>query len=201
MQGRDVYPCRGRAELWANGGIAVTVTFFSSSPGVDPVVVVEVFGKPEPQGSVRAFVPTYRTGEPMRRAGGSIVVNLTSTNPKLKVWRKLAQREIGEAMAYQGVERLGEDVAVRVDATFFLARPKAHHGTGRNAGVVKASAPAFPVGRGVGDVDKYLRALLDALTGTVLGDDAQVVDARARKVYCGPFEEPRVEFSVFALAP
>jgi hypothetical protein len=37
-------------------------------------------GKPEPQGSVRAFVP-QKDGKPMRRADGSIIVNLTSDNP------------------------------------------------------------------------------------------------------------------------
>lgn len=182
----------------------MSLTFFSTSsttatqhgiPG--PVLSMTVFGKPEPQGSVRAFVPTYKSGEPMRRAGGSIVVNLTSDNPALKKWRALVSKECTLAMIERGIGRLDTEGPVRVEATFYLQRPKAHCGTGRNAGVVKASAPAYPTGRP--DVDKLLRALLDALTGTVVEDDAQVVEARARKVYCGPRDEPRVEFSVFAL--
>ena len=131
---------------------------------------------------------------------GPFIVNLTTTNPALKKWRKAASEAAEEAIT-------GEDVfrarmfrhAVRVEATFILQRPKVHCGTGRNANTVKASAPAHPVGRP--DVDKLLRALLDALTGTVVADDSQVVEATARKVYCGPHDEPRVEVSVWALAP
>lgn len=178
----------------------MSLTFFSTSPEHDsaPLVSFTVYGKPEPQGSVRAFVPTYKNGQPVRRAGGQIVVNLTSTNPAVTAWRKAAQMEANLGLIEYGAAML-HGHPVRVEATFHLQRPKAHCGTGRNANTVKASAPAHPVGRP--DVDKLLRALLDALTGTVLVDDSQVVEATARKVYCGPHDEPRVEVSVWALAP
>jgi Holliday junction resolvase RusA-like endonuclease len=178
----------------------MSLTFFSTSERADAsLVAFTVYGKPEPQGSVRAFVPTYKNGEPMRRAGGSIIVNLTSTNAALKAWRKGAQKDIAAALEEDGLTPGATPDPVRVEATFYLQRPKAHCGTGRNANTVKASAPAYPVGRP--DVDKLLRALLDALTGTVVADDSQVVEALARKVYCGPHDEPRCEVSVFVLAP
>jgi Holliday junction resolvase RusA-like endonuclease len=181
----------------------MSLTFFSTTAEHDsaPLVSFTVYGKPEPQGSVKAFVPTYKSGQPVRRDGGQIVVNLTSDNPALKKWRKGAQQEAGEAMQSYGesVRPAREGAPVRVEATFYLQRPKSHYGTGRNANVVKASAPAYPVGRP--DVDKLLRALLDALTNTVVADDSQVVEVLARKVYCGPHDEPRVEVSVFALTP
>lgn len=182
------------ARLWA---VLMSLTFFSTPSEAVPLVSFTVYGKPEPQGSVRAFVPTYKNGEPMRRAGGQIVVNLTSDNPALKAWRKTATQTITAQMVIDNAARTASPV--RVEATFYLQRPKHHHGTGRNADTVKASAPAHPVGRP--DVDKLLRALLDALTGTVVADDSQVVQASARKCYCGPHDEPRVEVSVFALAP
>jgi hypothetical protein len=80
-----------------------------------------VFGKPQPQGSVKAFVPTYKGGAPVRRADGSIVVNLTSDNPALKQWRDRVSDEALRAGALEPTP----DVAFEVDCTFFLERPKA----------------------------------------------------------------------------
>lgn len=71
--------------------------------------------------------------------------------------------------------------AVAVSLRFGLVRPRSHYGTGRNADVLKTSAPVWP---GVKpDVDKLTRAVLDALTGVVWADDAQVVVLNADKVY------------------
>jgi Holliday junction resolvase RusA-like endonuclease len=83
-------------------------------------------------------------------------------------------------------------VAVEVDVTFFLARPLNQQGTGRNAGIVKDSAPAAPVV--LPDVDKLARAALDALTGVAYEDDSQVVELRVRKRYASgePWTEIRV---------
>jgi Holliday junction resolvase RusA-like endonuclease len=180
--------------------VLMSLTFFSTSERADaPLVAFTVYGKPEPQGSVKAFVPTYKSGQPVRRDGGQIVVNLTTDNPALKAWRQGAKVEALGGLIEYGASIVPSEGAVRVEATFYLQRPKAHCGTGRNANTVKASAPAHPVGRP--DVDKLLRALLDALTDTVVADDSQVVETLARKVYCGPLDEPRCEVSVFALAP
>jgi crossover junction endodeoxyribonuclease RusA len=89
------------------------------------------------------------------------------------------------------------DGPVHVDLTFVFVRPAAHYGTGRNARVLKPSAPAFPATRGQGDVDKLARAVLDALTASgVFLDDSQVSSLAARKVWTGPvFDRPclRVE--------
>jgi Holliday junction resolvase RusA-like endonuclease len=70
---------------------------------------------------------------------------------------------------------------VEVRLMFFLARPKGHFGTGRNADKIRNSAPAVP---GVKpDLDKLVRSVLDALTGTVIRDDSQVVGLIASKLY------------------
>ena len=76
--------------------------------------------------------------------------------------------------------------AVRVYVSFVFASPNGHFGTGRNAGVLKSSAPTNKVTRP--DVDKLLRAVLDAITGIVFMDDSQVVKAEASKVF-GPGPE------------
>jgi Holliday junction resolvase RusA-like endonuclease len=71
---------------------------------------------------------------------------------------------------------------VFVDVVFYLRRPAAHYGTGRNAGVLKASAPLYPVTRRQGDGDKLVRAVFDGLTtGGAIADDCLVVDHAAHK--------------------
>lgn len=76
---------------------------------------------------------------------------------------------------------------VGLEMTFTLNRPKWHYGTGRNAGTLKDSAPAFPVGHNTGDLDKLVRLINDALQDAkVLPDDCQVIETTARKVYVSP---------------
>jgi len=72
-----------------------------------------------------------------------------------------------------------EAVAVRL--AFFLPRPKMHFGSGRNSSQLKPSAPTVPATRP--DIDKLSRAVLDALTGIVFSDDAQVADLQAHKFF------------------
>ena len=78
-----------------------------------------------------------------------------------------------------------------VDITFHRARNKGHYGTGKNAHLVKDSAPAHPTVKP--DVDKLSRSVLDALTGIVWVDDAQVVDKTVRKRYA---ETDRMEVTI-----
>ena len=66
-----------------------------------------VYGKPEPQGSARAFV-----------VKGRAVV--TSANPNIKGWRDLIASEARVQM--QGLPPVGGPVEVR--ASFYLPRPK-----------------------------------------------------------------------------
>src|SRR3954464_11010543 len=95
-----------------------------------------VIGKPEPAGSKRAF--------PIKRAGGRIGVAVTDDNPRAKDW----QAEVGYAGAV-AMDAIGMTAPWGgpwgLAVTFTLRRPKGHFGTGRNAGVVKASAPTKPV--------------------------------------------------------
>jgi Holliday junction resolvase RusA-like endonuclease len=75
---------------------------------------------------------------------------------------------------------------VNVNIYFTFARPTAHFGTGRNKALIKASAPPFPSSHAIGDIDKLVRACLDALTDAgVWKDDSQVVQLHALKVWVG----------------
>lgn len=98
-----------------------------------------------------------------RRAG-----NRYFTDPKVA----LHERRVRDAWREAGARHLGGGALV-VRAMFHLPRPKAHFGTGRNDGRLKARAVmALPTGKP--DVDNLLK-VLDALNGWAWDDDAQIV--------------------------
>lgn len=73
---------------------------------------------------------------------------------------------------------------LRVDLTFYMPRPSAHFGTGKNRDVMKPSAPSYCLSRP--DRDNLDKALLDVMTELVFWiDDSQVCDGRIIKRY-GP---------------
>jgi crossover junction endodeoxyribonuclease RusA len=126
------------------------------------VIEITVDGKPAPQGSKT------------RNRYGAIYDDSRATKP----WREAVRGETQRAMA--GQLPMAGPVAVTV--SFRMTRPKGHYGSGRNAGTVRASAPAFPFGKP--DVDKLARAVLDGLTeGGAFKDDAQVITLVASKMY------------------
>ena len=148
----------------------------------DLLLELVVAGKPEPQGSTRAFVPTDKRGQPFRRPDGSIMVNVTSDNPALKKWR---EKVAAAARARWQGEPL-DGCSLMVEADFFLRRPESHWGTGRNAHALKDWTPAAPLT--VPDADKLLRSTLDSLTGIVYRDDSLVTLAISQKHYAVPGE-------------
>ena len=124
-------------------------------------VEVEVAGLPAPQGS------KVRTRYGMREASKAV-------GP----WRDAVRTECQKVMGER--PPLGCPVVVHIE--FRLPRPKNHFGSGRNAGIVKASSPLFPAGQP--DLDKLCRAVLDGLTaGGAWNDDGQVVHLHASKDY------------------
>ncbi len=130
-----------------------------------------VYGHAMPGGSKKAFVHPG--------SGRAVIVDASNN----KSWRQEVACAAREAMERAG---LADPLlcALSVSFVFYRPRPKGHHGTGRNEGVVKASAPAFPATRP--DVLKLARAVEDSLTGIVYGDDAQIVDERLVKRWGSP---------------
>lgn len=117
-----------------------------------------VHGKPVTQGSKRAFVAP--NGRPVMVENGGA---------RLKTWRGAIADAAGDQLPAGG---LITD-PVRIVIGFGIVRPK-------------KPVHRLPTGRNHGDVDKLSRAVLDALTGTLLGDDGQVVDLWAAKDYSDP---------------
>jgi crossover junction endodeoxyribonuclease RusA len=134
-----------------------------AAPHAEPLRFV-VHGAPVPQGSL------VRSGQGMRHSNARA----------LEPYRREVSREASKAM--NGRELILEPV--RLELVFTLARPKGHYGTGRNAGRLRRSAPAAPITKP--DIDKLARAVLDALTGIVFRDDAQVVELEIVKRYGAP---------------
>lgn len=80
-------------------------------------------------------------------------------------------------------------------AEFLFMRPKGHYGA---RGTLRPSAPPFHVVRP--DGDKLLRSSQDALTGTLLRDDSQVVAGHWLKRYCMSGELPGAILTLYLLS-
>jgi Holliday junction resolvase RusA-like endonuclease len=132
-------------------------------------IVFEVVGEPQPQGSARA-----------RNVPGRSYPIVFTDNPKLKAWR----RDVAKAarVAHRAAPLAGP---VRVVAEFYLRRPKA-----LRADRAHVSRP---------DCDKLLRGIGDAITGIVIGDDAQVTQITGSKYYARVGESPRAVIAVTPL--
>lgn len=117
-----------------------------------------------------------------RHLGNGIMVE---SSKKLPGWRSDIRGNALSAMQTTGWTTVDKTVPVRVELRFYLARPKSHYRTGRNAHLLRDSAPALPIQRQ--DIDKLCRSCLDALTSAgVWADDDQVVELIATKHYATP---------------
>ena len=124
-------------------------------------ITFEVLGTPAPKGAMTAF--------PIRKAGaltGRVAVTARSserqrewTNRVLSVVRGIAE----------DVELLDEPVVVTM--RFYMPKPKA---APKRRRTWPDRAP---------DIDKLARLVLDAMTGTLLADDARVVELHVGKDY------------------
>lgn len=122
-----------------------------------------VLGTPRPQGSMRGFVVKGRAV-------------LTSDNKRLKPWRD--QVSISAIRRLGGMGPIERPLSVAISILFTFMRPKS--AKGRERPTVKP------------DLDKLIRAVLDALTGVVFEDDSQVTHIMASKEY-GEVESCTIE--------
>ena len=107
---------------------------------------------------------------------------MISDNTRLRPWRDTVAWHVREDMVSEGVVTFEGPVSLH--ATFTLPRPK-------SAPKRRWAPDRKP------DLDKLLRALLDACTaGGAWSDDAQVVTASASKVYPVDGSLPGVTFTI-----
>jgi crossover junction endodeoxyribonuclease RusA len=135
------------------------------------ILAFTVVGTPAPQGSKRGFY-----NKSLNR------VQLVESSAKVKPWRQDVKAAALNAIANQPGAWATLDGPLTVTICFYLTRPRSHYGTGRNAQLLKPSAPTFPATKP--DLDKLIRATLDAIgEAAVWVDDSRVVALEVTKVY------------------
>jgi Holliday junction resolvase RusA-like endonuclease len=131
-----------------------------------------VYGKPRPQGSLRTLIP-LRGGKP------------TIVPADAGVYRYRADIQNEWRFMFPDVAPLEGPVILH--CVFMFRRPDSHYlppakTKGRAAREeLRPGAPIHYVS--TPDVDKLVRAVGDSLTGFAYGDDAQVSEAHASKVW------------------
>lgn len=140
-----------------------------------PTTFVE--GVPIPQGSITR-----------NRQGHAYADNAKRLYP----WRRAIAGAVGFALP----EPFPEAVDLRL--SFAFPRPAKHYGRRKGQPYLRDDAPRYPTARySTGDLDKLVRAVLDALTmGGVLVDDAQVVGIVTEKRWADGDLRPGVLFEV-----
>ena len=141
-----------------------------------------VAGVPVPQGSKTAQI----VGKVVRIGGRraviepkAILVDLADMSTKtlgrdrLKRWRENVRARAQVEIDRRGFGRFTGPVVL--DAEFVLPRSGSHF---TSRGALRKGAPRFPR---LPDVSKLLRAIEDAMTGTVYDDDSQIVRAVVSK--------------------
>lgn len=137
------------------------------------MVTFTVPGRPVPQGSLSSF---------RHKTTGAVV---TPQKARVREYRDRI------AWAAKATGMACTDEPVRVRAVFGFARPKSHRLT---SGKLTKRAPTSHASRP--DLDKVARSLLDAITGVLVYDDAQVVALDVRKQW-HDVDETWVEVSPF----
>ena len=101
---------------------------------------------------------------------------MTPASKKTKPWMALVSTYA--KLAYSG---LLLTCPVRVSIEFRFCRPKGHYGTGKNAAILKSSAPKYHTVKP--DTTKLFRSTEDAMAGIIFRDDSQVMHGPSEKVY------------------
>lgn len=135
-----------------------------------------VLGRPAPQGSKRPIV------------AGNGRLRTIEQSARVKPYRDSVSAAAREALEALPDPAVFYEAPVGLTVTFLFARPKSHLRTAAAfAGEPSGRAPARPVSRQTGDVEKLVRAVNDALVAAgVIRDDSQVVQLAAAKRYAEP---------------
>lgn len=121
-----------------------------------------VYGRSEPQGSTRAFIP-----KGWKRA------IITTTNPRLKSWRQELSKAAMLACAKSNQSfPFAKTVPLEARLVFFFKPPQKKLTSNH-----KTTRP---------DLDKLMRATLDGMSGIVYEDDSQIASAMIQKQFGVP---------------
>lgn len=135
-----------------------------------------VYGVPTTQGSKRAFVHPH--------TGRAVVTE--QMGQRLRDWRASVADAAGRYVSEHPHLAWPIIYPVRLELTFWLPRPKAHFSA--SGGIKDTWATARPHKKP--DLEKLVRAVNDALSKTVIQNDALVVKLSAQKLYAEEDEPP-----------
>jgi Holliday junction resolvase RusA-like endonuclease len=140
-----------------------------------PQITFFVAGVPKPAGSKRGFYIAK-----LKR------VVITDANPNSADWKTDVKHTAQENFD-------GElwDCPIDLRLKFVILRPRSHYRTGKNAHLLRESAPKRPTAKP--DALKLARGVEDALTKIIWVDDSQIVDEHLSKVFG---ERPGVEIEI-----
>lgn len=163
-----------------------------------PTCTIFAAGRPSPKGS---YVPV-----PIKAKGGGYSGKffLKPSCQGTKAWEAHVKAAAMADWMADGNAMLKRPEGVVLECIFSIARPKGHWKTqrGEPVGALKKGVEKRLTGtRGVGDVDKLARCVLDALTGVVYEDDCQVDVLNAQKRYAFFNEVEGVLIKVFWEGP
>lgn len=139
-------------------------------------ISIDVTGTPAPQGSKTAFVD--------KRSGKA---RTKESSAGVRPWRNDVIHATNVVLIRYNMDHIDDRWypiagAVDVQVRFYTRRPKTHYGTGRNAGVLKPTAPLYCTN--TPDVDKLVRSTLDGLKEAgVYRDDCLVAKLTAEHRY------------------
>jgi len=160
---------------------------------VKPILNIFVHGIPKPGGSKRAFLIRNKSGQPAMSKTGRPVIVLTDASGKAgKDWRADVRGVAQEEWDGKPLETKSLTVSMK----FFMPRPKSHYGTGRNAHVLKDSAPIYYAHLQTPDALKLGRSVEDALTGVIWKDDC-ILRGWYEKCWTHPTDQPGMELTVW----
>lgn len=146
-------------------------------------------GIPRPGGSKTATVIRRKGGEIVMKNGRPLITTRDDAKGNAE-WKSLVSYFARQA--YTGVPL---DCPLLVRLHFTMPRLKGHFGSGRNAGVLKPTAPTHHTTKP--DVLKLARSTEDACTGILWRDDSCTSKLELEKVYG---DRPGVQITVTPLA-
>ena len=179
---------------------------WTKPPGTELLLYVEVGGDHVPAGSKNGFAARYKDAKGIwrvkisRDAKGNERAHVTvtdSNNKKLKKRAEVIQAACIEVGMEEGFSMPDPDRPLAIICTFYKPHGKTHYGTGRNADVLKAMAPAFPIS--APDATKLWRGFEDALTDVLWHDDSRVVGQFISEEFVEHWEPPLTRFSLYSL--
>jgi len=90
-----------------------------------------------------------------------------------------------EDFSWKAISKLKPDSPftgpISLVVVFYMPRPKSHYGSGKNASILKKSAPSYHVTKP--DTDNLLKFVKDAFNKIYWKDDSQVYLVTAQKCY------------------